>query len=96
MAVVVRGVGMPRGDDDAASTDQTVGVAFYGRGAARLRLASRWALRLDVTGGSTAIRRPVITVGAGTFDPAADVTAWGDRVRGGVGRRGDAFLTHAR
>jgi hypothetical protein len=84
MAIVVRGVGMPVGLMRGFS-DQAVGMGFYGRGAARLRLASRWALRLDVTGGSSAIRRPVISIRAGSPEPGADVTAWGTAFVAGVG-----------
>ena len=85
MAVVVRGVGTSDVSSTTGFIDHAVGVAFYGRGAARLRLAPRWALRLDVTGGSTAVRRPVITVGGGATTPAADVTAWGTAFVAGLG-----------
>ena len=65
MAVVVRGLGTPLSPDAAVGRqdDYALGAAFYGRGAARFRLAPRWSLRVDVTGGSTALRRPVIAVG---------------------------------
>jgi hypothetical protein len=55
-----------------------VGLAAYGRAAARLRLSAGWSLRLDAIAGTTAIRRPVITVAPidDTGQPE-DVTSWG-------------------
>ena len=52
-------------------TDDGVGIAVYGRAAARLRLSPNWAVRLDVLGGSTAPRRIIIT------STTQDVTTWG-------------------
>ena len=80
MAVVVHSVGTPGPSAMATgSTAQAVGLALYGRGAARFRLAPRWSLRLDVTGGSTAPRTPVIREGD------TDVTAWGKLFVVGLG-----------
>jgi hypothetical protein len=80
MAVVVHSVGTPGPATMAiGSTAQAVGLALYGRGAARFRLAPRWSLRLDVTGGSTTRRTPVI------HDGDTDVTAWGKVFVVGVG-----------
>ena len=55
-----------------------VGLAAYARAAARLRLSAGWSLRLDVIGGTTTIRRPVIAVAPvdDTGQPQ-DVTSWG-------------------
>jgi hypothetical protein len=55
-------------------SDHAVGVALYGRAAGRVRLTPGWSLRLDVTGGSTAPRRPVIAIGG---VPEETVTTWG-------------------
>jgi hypothetical protein len=70
----------------SGSTDQAVGMAVYGRGAARFRLAPRWSLRLDVTGGSTALRAPVIRERAAALGSAdTDLTAWGKAFVAGLG-----------
>ena len=55
-------------------SDHAVGVALYGRAAGRIRLSPGWSLRLDVIGGSTAPRRPVIAIGG---VPEETVTTWG-------------------
>jgi hypothetical protein len=52
-------------------TDDTVGIAVYGRAAGRIRLSPSWSVRLDVIGGSTAPRRIIIT------STTEDVTTWG-------------------
>jgi hypothetical protein len=55
-------------------SDHAVGVALYGRAAGRIRLSPGWSLRLDVIGGSTAPRRPVVVIGGA---PEETITTWG-------------------
>jgi hypothetical protein len=55
-------------------SDHAVGAALYGRAAGRVRVSPSWSLRLDVLGGSTALRRPVIAIGG---VPDETVTVWG-------------------
>ena len=76
MALVVRATGL--GGSTIAGDDQGVGVALYGRGAARLRLAARWSLRVEVIGGG-ALRRPVIVFSNG------DTARWGTAFAAGLG-----------
>ncbi len=52
----------------------TVGLAFYGRAAGRVRISPSWSVRLDILGGSTAARRPVIAI---LRVPEETVTTWG-------------------
>jgi hypothetical protein len=52
----------------------TVGLAFYGRTAGRVRISPSWSVRLDILGGSTAARRPVIAI---LRVPEETVTTWG-------------------
>jgi hypothetical protein len=83
MAVIVRGVGARNAASQyfvVGADDHAVGAAFYGRAGARLRFASRWALRLDVTGGSTALRYPTIVVLNGDT-----LTRWGAAFVAGLG-----------
>jgi hypothetical protein len=54
-------------------TGHGVGLALYGRAAVRIRLSPGWSVRLDVLGGSTALRRPIVAIGQG----GGDITAWG-------------------
>lgn len=61
-------VGTPIGQ-----TDRVVGLALYARAAGRIRLTPSWSVRLDVLGGSTAARRPIII----TAVSGNEVTAWG-------------------
>jgi hypothetical protein len=75
LAAVVRSTGMPT-TLSTGSAEQVVGLALYGRAAARFRLASHLSLRVDVLAGSTAVRRPVIAVSS-TNLPDRDITAWG-------------------
>jgi hypothetical protein len=82
MAVVLHAVGSAAGMATGTSTE-VVGVALYGRGAVRFRLAPRWSLRLDVTGGSTALRAPVIHDAAASGDYV--VTSWGKVFVAGLG-----------
>jgi hypothetical protein len=56
------------------NSDHAVGLALYGRAAGRVRLSSSWSVRVDVLGGSTAPRRPIVAL-MGT--PDENVTAWG-------------------
>jgi hypothetical protein len=75
MAAVVRGVGTAGTAAPPATGqgDTAVGLAFYGRAAGRIRLSPSWSVRLDLLGGSTAARRPVIS----STDEGENVTAWG-------------------
>jgi len=82
MAVVVHGVGTAAGSATGTS-GQAVGLALYGRGAARFRLAPRWSLRLDVMGGSTALRTPLLHDTAASGDYV--VTSWGKAFVAGTG-----------
>ena len=78
LAVILHAVGTPSPTAMSGSTAQAVGVALYGRGAALFRLAPRWSLRVDVTGGSTALRAPIIRErGVNGSPPDTDLTAWG-------------------
>ena len=52
----------------------TVGLAFYGRAAGRVRISPSWSVRLDILGGSTAARRPLIAI---LRVPEETVTTWG-------------------
>jgi hypothetical protein len=73
MAVMMWGSGTGAADMLAGQTDHVVGLALYARAAGRIHLSPSWSVRLDVLGGSTAPRRPIIiTAAAGN-----DVTAWG-------------------
>jgi hypothetical protein len=66
MAAIVRAIGTttPNGQ-----TDRGVGVAIYGRAAGYVRLGPIVSLRLDVIGGTTALRRPVLVANDGTLTP---------------------------
>jgi hypothetical protein len=74
LAVIVRSVGIPT-PLSMGFSEQAVGMAFYGRAAARVRLAPHWSVRVEVTSGSTAAMRPVIAVGSISGDH--DIAAWG-------------------
>jgi hypothetical protein len=79
MALVVRTTGSPPPSGAATGgEDQATGLALYGRGAVRLRLAARWSLRLDLLGGA-ALRRPVLVFSNG------DTARWGSVFAGGLG-----------
>jgi hypothetical protein len=84
LAVVMRTVGVAPPIGDTGLTDQGVGMALYGRAAARLRFADRWSFRVDVTGGSTAIRPPVVLVFNSIYPPY-EVTRWGRAFVAGLG-----------
>jgi hypothetical protein len=78
LAAVVRSRGIaPAGN---AATDQVTRAAFYGRGAARLRLAPRLSLRLDLFGGAV-IRPPSINF----FEANVVVGTWGPAFAAGLG-----------
>jgi hypothetical protein len=66
MATIVRAVGTVAPEGQTASG---VGVALYGRAAARIRLSPGWSVRLDATGGTTALRRPVLVANDGALTP---------------------------
>jgi len=69
LAAVTRSVGQATAPLQAG-TRVGVGAALYGRAAARLRLGTDWALRLDLLAG-WAIRRPIIQI------ENNDVASWG-------------------
>jgi hypothetical protein len=77
LGVVVRSTGLA-GGSGPGETAQGVGAALYGRAGVRLRLAPRWALRIDLIGGA-AVRRPVIVF------PDGDTATWGSAFAAGVG-----------
>jgi hypothetical protein len=83
LAAVVRSTGMAT-TPSVGTSEQVVGLAFYGRAAARFRLAPHLALRVDVTAGSTAVRRPVISVSTES-SPDRDITTWGTVFLAAVG-----------
>ena len=72
MAAVMWGSGTAPVDMQTGQTDHVVGLAFYARAAGRIHLSPSWSVRLDVLGGSTAARRPIIVTVSGN-----EVTAWG-------------------
>jgi hypothetical protein len=79
LAFVVRATGTASSSGSSTTgDDQGVGVALYGRGAARWRLASRWSLRVDVIAGG-GLRRPVIVF------PNGDTARWGTAFAAGLG-----------
>jgi hypothetical protein len=77
MVFVVRSTGSTS-SETIGDTDQGLGVALYGHGAARLQLASHWSLRVDLIGGG-ALRRPVIVF------PNGDAAKWGTAFAAGLG-----------
>jgi hypothetical protein len=60
---------------DTGQTDDVLGVAVYGRGAARIRVGARWSVRVDLLAGA-AVRRPTIAVANGAALDH-DITTWG-------------------
>ncbi|HLK89015.1 MAG TPA: hypothetical protein VKZ18_03920 [Polyangia bacterium] len=64
-------------------TDQAVSPAFYGRGAARLRLVPQLALRIDLFGGAL-VAAPAFGVAKGTPAQSA-VGTWGPAFAAGLG-----------
>jgi hypothetical protein len=75
MAAIVRAVGVPR-LPAMGFTDHSVGLAAYGRASGHIRLAPRWAVRLDLIGGSTWMQRPIVTFIENGMTPR-DVAIWG-------------------
>ena len=61
----------------AGTTDHAVGVALYGRAAGRVRLSPSWSIRLEVLGGTTSVRRPIVAVRVLPEMSDDNVTAWG-------------------
>ncbi len=76
MAFILRSTGIA--GSATVGDDQGVGLAVYGHGAARLRLASRWSLRVDVMGGGS-FRRPVLVFANG------DSARWGTAFAAALG-----------
>jgi hypothetical protein len=77
LAAVVRAVGVPQ-FPTAASTDQVVGVAAYGRASGHVRLGPHLGVRLELLGGSTALQRPIVTfIDEGKVPSNVDVAVWG-------------------
>jgi hypothetical protein len=74
LAATVWASGTSPGAMATGRTGRAVGVAAYGRAAGRIRISSGLSVRLDVLGGTTAPRRPVIAV---LRVPEETVTAWG-------------------
>jgi hypothetical protein len=84
LAVVMRSTGLADPTTDALTrTAQQTGLAIYGRGAARLRLAARWSLRVDAVVGSAPIR-PAINVPDAARSSQV-VASWGTVFGGGMG-----------
>jgi hypothetical protein len=74
MAATVWASGTNAGAMSTGRSGHTVGLAFYGRAAGRVRISPSWSVRLDILGGTTAARRPVIVI---LRVPEETVTAWG-------------------
>ena len=74
MAATVWASGTNAAAMSTGRSGHTVGLALYGRAAGRVRLSPSWSVCLDVLGGTTAARRPVIAI---LRVPEETVTAWG-------------------
>jgi len=74
MAATVWASGKDVGGMGIGRSGHAVGLALYGRAAGRVRISPSWSVRLDVLGGSTAARRPVISI---LRVPEETVTTWG-------------------
>jgi hypothetical protein len=87
MAAIVRAAGttMPPTPQSGGVVAYQVGVAPYARAAVRLRLAAGWSLRLDLIGGTTTPRRPVIALASADGDLRRDLTSWGTVFGGAMG-----------
>jgi hypothetical protein len=86
LAALVRAAGSTTpapGGQYSGYTDQAVSPAFYGRGAARLRLVSQLALRIDLLGGAL-VFPPTFKIGNGSSAPTA-VGTWGPAFAAGLG-----------
>jgi hypothetical protein len=75
MAAVLRGAGTTSDFHATPLVDYAVGLALYSRAAGTIRLSPTWSVRLDLLGGSTAPRRPVI--GVKTKTEMQTLTGWG-------------------
>jgi hypothetical protein len=87
LATLIRSDGSPSNNVvSAGATDRTLRAALYGRGAARLRLAPRLSLRLDLIAG-TVINPPAIKVSAwqGSMPITTQVATWGSAFAAGLG-----------
>jgi len=71
LATLVLGSGT--NSQGATRTGHVVGLALYGRAGGRVRVSPGWSIRLDVLGGSTALRPPTLAIGMG----GGDITTWG-------------------
>ncbi|HVV50058.1 MAG TPA: hypothetical protein VHO06_10400 [Polyangia bacterium] len=80
LATVIQtsGVANPSAATYPANTDVQVRAAFYGRGAARLRLVPHLSLRIDVIGGAV-VSPPHFVIGQ------SDVAVWGPAFAAGLG-----------
>jgi hypothetical protein len=74
MAATVWASGTNAAAMSTGRSGHTVGLALYGRAAGRVRLSPSWSVCLDILGGTTAARRPVIAI---LRVPEETVTAWG-------------------
>ena len=74
MAATVWASGADVGGMGIGRSGHAVGLALYGRAAGRVRISPSWSVRLDVLGGSTAARRPIIAI---LRVPEETVTTWG-------------------
>jgi hypothetical protein len=74
MAAVLRAAGTTS-DLATPAAGYAVGLALYGRAAGTIRLSPTWSVRVDLLGGSTAPRRPV--VGVKTQTEKLTLTSWG-------------------
>ena len=80
MLMVVRSRGVTTIGDISTATESVTRAAIYGRGAARLRLLPRLALRLEVFGGGI-IGAPRIIL----FSSGMQVATWGPGFAAGMG-----------
>jgi len=78
LATVIRSDGSTSNSTLIGSNERALRAALYGRGAARLRLAARLSLRLDLIAG-TVINPPRITFASAT------VATWGAAFAAGLG-----------
>ena len=87
LATLIRSDGSPSSTAASAgavgANDRVLRAALYGRGAARLRLAPRLSLRLDLIAG-TVINPPPITF-TPTRMTSTDVATWGAAFAAGLG-----------
>ncbi len=82
LAAVIRSRGVfvaPNASNNYTATDQVTRATIYARGAARLRLAPRLSLRIDLYGGAVIHPPPI------TFLTNQVVATWGPGFAAGVG-----------